>query len=164
MGRPFHFEVAESIEYLAEQHKKELHPKVKQRLHMLYLYQAGLASSLNELCLQLNKSHSQVKRWIQLYKSKGLEALLKTPVHSGRKRNLSESALSALNEKLDTASFTSFKEIHTWLVEEWGVTLGYHAVWHQVRHLGAKLKTARPCAIGRDEEAVVEFKKNSAKR
>lgn len=160
MGRRFEFEVSESEKELSELHKRETHLKVKQRLHMLYLCKSGQATSLSGLCLQLNKSTSQVKRWIKLYKEEGLESLIVPPEHTGRKKTMSDEVMKALIAKLDIAYFSSFKEIHQWLKEEYDVQLTYHAVWHQVRHLGAKLKEPRPFDIMRDEIKVENFKKN----
>lgn len=161
MGRPFIFKVNETLDNLSELHKNESHIKVKQRLHMLYLCKSGLATSLTSLCFQLNKSPSQVKRWIKTYKDGGIDSLIKPPVHRGRNRSINDTVMMKLKEKLDDAYFSSFKDIHLWLKNEYGVTIGYHAVWHQTRHLGAKLKTARPCAIQRNEVDVIDFKKNS---
>ena len=161
MGRVFKLDIAETVEYLSVLHKEENHPKVKQRLHMLYLWKANIATRFQKLCEQLNKSPAQVKRWAKCYRDNGIEELLQPPIHPGRTSSLTPAVEAALSQKLKGAHFTSFRDIHQWLVDEYAVSIGYHAVWHLVRQMGAKLKTARPYAEEHDVGHVVEFKKNS---
>jgi hypothetical protein len=83
--------------------------------------------------------------------------------HGGKRPALSEDILDALRLRLEQPEgFRSYGEIQEGLTQEYGLEIPYKTV-HQTVHykLKAKLKVARPISRKRQEEAVVDFKKNS---
>jgi transposase len=76
---------------------------------------------------------------------------------------ISGQALAELKEKLNSATdyFTSYKQIHLWLLKEHGIQLSYEHVHRFVRYyLGAKLKVVRKSNLKKDRVKEEKFKKN----
>jgi transposase len=110
----------------------------------------------------LGRSKSVIVKWLRTYRTQGLAALLEWTYHGGRRSNLSEAILDALQQRLNdpTAGFNRYKEVKLWLFEEQGLEIPYSTVHRMVRYqLDAQLKVARPTSIHREDTAVVEFKK-----
>ena len=163
MSRTLHIEITESAEELKRIMNEQTRAKFRERLQILYWIKTGLFESLQELADHLGRSKSVIVKWLKLYRTQGLVGLLKWNYHGGRRSALSEAVLAERQQRLNdpTTGFYSYGEIKHWILEEQGLDIPYSTIHRTVRYrLKAKLKVARPTSIHRDEEAVVDFKKN----
>ena len=163
MSRPLNIFILETADELKQLMHAQQKPKLKERIHALYLLKNGRAKKLQDLVDFLGRSTSTIESWLTRYRKGGLLGLLAWNYHGGQPPAIPEPVLTELREKLSQPQgFKSYGEIQHWLREEYGLEIHYKTV-HQTVHykLKAKLKVARPTHIKRDDTAVVEFKKNS---
>ena len=163
MSRSIRIEITESAEKLKELMNDQTRAKFRERLQILYWIKTERFRSLQDLSDYLGRSKSVIVKWLSLYRTQGLAALLEWNYHGGRRSKLSESVLNLLQQRLNDpmAGFNSYKEVKLWLFEEQGLEIPYSTVHRIVRYqLHAKLKVARPTSLHRDDTVVVEFKKN----
>ena len=164
MSRSIRIEITESAEELRELMNEQTRAKFRERLQILYWIKTERFRSLQDLSDYLGRSKSVIVKWLSLYRTQGLAALLKWNYHGGRRSKLSEAVLDALQQRLNDpmAGFNSYKEVKLWLFEEQGLEIPYSTVHRIVCYqLHAKLKVARPTSLHRDDTAVVEFKKTT---
>ncbi len=139
--------ISEARNELEARLKKERNAQRRQRLHLLVLIQSGSVASRQEAADHLAVHRNTIGRWLSAYEQDGLDGLLalaKTGAKPGQK-SLPPAALSALQERLAAAGFSSYGEATSWLAEAWGLEVPYKTVYALVRYrLGAKLKRARP--------------------
>ncbi len=161
MGQPLSLEIFESLEELKSLHSKEVHLKRSQKLQVLYLYKSGKCPTIQSLSEAVNKSYSQVKRWLRAYRKEGLSSLLEIKKSSGRPKAFSDPiVIAVLKSKLSESYFTSYISIVEWLEREFSLSYPYRTVHQFVRYtLGAKLKIARPKSLKNDPQKVDDFKK-----
>jgi len=157
------FEVHESVDDLKQRYLQERHPRRKERLHLLYLYQSGEATTRNALSKQLARSVSTISTWITAYRVGGLEGLLAFQPRGHRPFSLPAEVENALKARLHSnEGFASYHAITQWLEEEWGLDIPYSTVHSIVCYrLNARLKTVRPVSAKQDLEDRVAFKKNA---
>ncbi|MCF4967860.1 helix-turn-helix domain-containing protein [Nostoc sp. CMAA1605] len=163
MSRTFKIEIAESEEELKKRLQTANLGNQKEKLQMLWWIKSGQVQEQQEIGKRLAKDTSTVTRWLQKYRSGGLDELLEIKKAPGAKRKINESALAALSEELKTGKgFSSYGAIVEWLKFQYGLEVEYATVYALVRYkLGAKLKVPRPQSHQQDEKLVSEFKKNS---
>ncbi|NMG21745.1 helix-turn-helix domain-containing protein [Brasilonema bromeliae] len=163
MSRPFKIEIAESEEELKKRLQTANLGKQKEKLMMLWWIKSGQVQEQQDIGKRLAKDTSTVTRWIQKYRSGGLDELLEIKKAPGAKRKINERAIAALEEKLKTGKgFSRYGAIVEWLKKEQGLEVEYATVYALVRYkLGAKLKVPRPQSHKQDEKLVSEFQKNS---
>lgn len=100
-------------------------------------------------------------RWLGMYKSGGLSALLEVKQAPGNQSSLPMEAVSRLQERLkQPQGFSSYGQGQKWLELECGVSAADHTVHALVRYkLQAKLKKPRPLSHKQNPEAIAQFKK-----
>jgi transposase len=94
-----------------------------------------------------------VQAWLRLYRSSGLEAMLKHQLRSGRRQSMPQWAQVALNKQLhQSEGFNSYGEICQWLETQLGISAPYKTV-HQLVHyrLKAASKVGRPVSTETSE-------------
>ncbi|MBE9107213.1 helix-turn-helix domain-containing protein [Nostoc cf. edaphicum LEGE 07299] len=153
MSRPFEIEIAESEEELKKRLQTANLGNQKEKLIMLWWIKSGQAKEQQDIGKRLAKDTSTVTRWLQKYRSGGLDELLKIKKAPGAKRKIPEGAMAALEEELKTGKgFSSYGAIVEWLKQEQGLDIEYATVYAWVRYrLGAKLKVPRPQSHKQDE-------------
>jgi transposase len=133
----------------------------KERLHLLYLLQSGQAKTVQDAATLLARHRITVQKWLQLYRSGGLEAMLAHTPRTGRRQSIPQWAQAALNKQLhESAGFNSYSEICQWLETQLGISAPYKTV-HQLVHyrLKATPKVARPLSAANTEARVEAYKK-----
>jgi transposase len=133
----------------------------KERLHLLYLLQSGQAKTVQDAATLLARHRITVQKWLQLYRSGGLEAMLAHTPRTGRRQSIPQWAQAALNKQLhESAGFNSYSEICQWLETQLGISAPYKSV-HQLVHyrLKATPKVARPLSAANTEARVEAYKK-----
>jgi transposase len=156
-------EITETVDELKAMLHHQEKAQLRERIQALYLVKVGVATEVRDLAKALGRSESTIRLWFAHYRENGLLGLLAWNYHGGKRPALSEAVLEALQLRLqEPEGFRSYGEIQDWLSREHDLDIPYKTV-HQTVHykLKAKLKVARPTSRYRQEEAVVDFKKNS---
>lgn len=161
MARPVQLTIVESREELEHRLDRQVTATGKERLQMLYWLKLGIVNSRQDLVKLLHKSEATITRWLGMYKSGGLTALLEVKHAPGNPNSIPSDAVLRLQERLkQPQGFTSYGQVQQWLQQECGVSAAYHTVHSLVRYkLQAKLKKPRPKSRMQNSEAVDGFKK-----
>ena len=138
--------ILESAAELKQRLQHEHHGRKKSRLQMLYLLASGQAHARQELAHLLGLSRNTIGRWLAIYQTDGLAALLDIYVPSGKAPSLAPPVLSSLEQALrQPKGFASYKELQQWLAQTHGVEVKYKTLYTLVRkRFGTKLKVPRP--------------------
>jgi transposase len=163
MSRPFTIEIRESEEELRKCLQTVRDGVHKEKLQMLWWIKSGQVTQQQQIGMRLSRNTSTITRWLQKYRTGGLEALLQVKKAPGAKRKLDDEVIQSLQQRLTSEEgFSSYGAIVQWLQQEHGQTVEYGTVHQWVRYrLGGKLKVPRPQSYKQDEEAVETFKKTS---
>ncbi len=94
-------------------YKGSVNPHDHRRLIALHMAQQGIWI-LAEIGKAIGKSRSTVSRWLKTYREEGIEGILDRG-HGGRKPQLSEADLEALEGVLRDGTHKTAKEIRHWL-------------------------------------------------
>jgi len=161
MARPLELTIQESREELEHRLDRQTTAMGKERLQMLYWLKLGIVDSRQDLVKLLHKSEAAITRWLGMYKSGGLNALLEVKHAPGSRSSIPAEAVSRLKERLkQPQGFSSYGQVQQWLEQECGVSAAYHTVHSLVRYkLQAKLKKPRPKSRKQNPQAVEQFKK-----
>jgi len=127
------------------------------------LLKTAQATTIQTAAALLGRHRVTVQEWLRLYRSGGLEAMLKHKPRSGRRQSLPQWAQDALNQRLhQPEGFESYGAICQWLERQLGIRAPYKTV-HQLVHyrLKASPKVARPVSAANAEERVEASKKTS---
>lgn len=132
-------------------------PKIK----MLLAIVEGVTST-KELAKRTKSNRDSIRNWKNLYRSSGIEVLLKEGRGGKRHGMLDEVQKIELENKLSEPKdgFTSYKQATEWINKTFEIEMGYHAVNKYLkRNFGTKLKVGRKTHINKDENATALFKK-----
>lgn len=156
-------EIQESAAEIAKRLQAETHPKLKERLQVLYLLALPKAMSISEIAQVVGKHRGTLQRWLSDYQNQGLDRFLKISKVTGRPRVIPAWAVESLQRRLaEPEGFKSYGAVQQWLSKTLGVEAEYPKVHHLVRYrLKAKLKAARPVHLKQDPSQREAFKKTS---
>ncbi|NJM20026.1 MAG: helix-turn-helix domain-containing protein, partial [Richelia sp. SL_2_1] len=130
MSRPFKIEIAQSEEELKKRLQTVKLGKQKEKLQMLWWIKSGQVKEQQEVGKRLAKDSSTVTRWLQKYRSGGLDELLEIKKAPGAKRKIHDAAIAALESELKTGEgFSSYGAIVEWLKLEQGLDIEYATVY-----------------------------------
>jgi transposase len=111
-------------------------------------------------------NHNSVQTWRTIYQQGGIAAILKHDRKEGRPSAITAEEHLLIEKKLHDPKngLRGYVELLSWVEAEFKKTIKYNTLLkYSVRHFGSKIKVARKSHIKKDEEAVVTFKKTSAK-
>jgi putative transposase len=128
----------------------------KERIQLLYLLKSGQAQTITQAAELLGRGRATLQRWLAKYQAGGIAALLERHLPPGQECHIPPDAQAELQHRLSsTQGFGSYKEIQTWLEQEYGHRMSYQGVHNHVRYrLGAKLKRPRPQSSQQDPNQV----------
>ncbi|RZL40168.1 MAG: helix-turn-helix domain-containing protein [Pedobacter sp.] len=155
-------QIKESEEKLKELMKYESDASRKDKLTSLYLIKTNKVLEIKDLVSLLNRHRNTISSWLEMYRKKGLNGLLKEKAKiTGRPSLIKGKVLESLIEKLSNPDgFKSYLEIQSWLKNEHNLEIEYYTVHHTVRYkLKSKLKVVRPSNIKKDKDKEIAFKK-----
>lgn len=93
---------------------------------MLWWIKSGQVSQQQQIGRRLGKDTSTISRWLQKYRTGGLEALLHVKKAPGAERKLDDELPQALQQRLTSEEgFSSYGAIVQWLQQEHGLTVEY---------------------------------------
>jgi transposase len=135
-------EVAALKERLQHEHDGHKKPRVQ----MLYLLASGQAQTRQDVARLLGVHRNTISRWLALYATGGLEALLATYIPTGKPVSLAPAVLASLERALHRPEgFASYEALRQWVWRTHGVEVKYKTLYTLVRtRFKAKLKVARP--------------------
>jgi putative transposase len=162
MANHFRVEVKESEAELRHRLGRTLTASSKERLQMLLWIKTKSISTRQHLCQRLGRNESTIYRWLQRYRAAGIEGLLTVKQAPGRVAKIPADVIEQMQQRLaNPQGFHSYREIHQWLEQEYGVKVAYRTVHQLVRYtLKAKLKVPRPQSPQASVAAQHTFKKN----
>jgi putative transposase len=127
------------------------------------LLKSGLSQSITDVAEVLGVHRIILQRWFKQYSEGGLSLLLKLGQSTGRPRAISSEIIAGISTKInsDSCEFKSYKEIVTWVEENYQVSVKYQTLHKQVRYrMKAKLKVPRRLSNKKDPGGATLLKKN----
>src|SRR5512144_1698280 len=100
MSRPFKTHIIETTEELKQLMQAQKKPKIKERLHALYLLRSGCATSLQDVAPCLGRTKTTIENWLTLYRKRGMLGVLTWNYTGGRPPAISEPISAELREQL----------------------------------------------------------------
>jgi transposase len=118
----------------------------KPRLQMLYLLASRQAQTRQDVARLLGVHRTTMSRWLALYATGGLAALLATSIPTGKPVSLAPAVLASLERALHRPEgFASYEELRQWVRRAHGVEVKYKTLYTLVRtRFKTKRKVARP--------------------
>jgi transposase len=141
---------------------KEKPTYLHHRIRMLQLIKRGKIQTKDGLAEALQVSPSTVHAWRSKYGQGGLSLLLEDRRGGKKAAAISGASYRALEKRLHSPKegFRSYVELQQWLKEEYGISMGYHAVNKYVkRKFNVRLKAGRKSHVLKNEVLVEDFKK-----
>ena len=125
-------------------HEQDGHKKP--RLQMLYLLASGQAHSRQDVAHLLGVHRNTIGRWLALYATGGVNALLALYVPAGKPVSPAPAVLARLEQALRRPEgFASYEALRQWVRHTHGVEVKYKTLYTLVRtRFRAKLKVPRP--------------------
>jgi putative transposase len=125
---------------------KQTTARGKERILALYLLKINKAKTLKDLAVVLGRDTATLYRWLQKYKTHGLEGMLAVRKGQGRKPAIPQAAMEQLRRQLENPDrFKTYGAVKIWLKEECGIDASYKVVHEAVRYkLNVKLKSCKP--------------------
>ena len=142
-ARPVITEDAATLkQLLRQQHDGHTKP----RLQMLYLFASSQAHTRQEVADLLGIHRNTVGRWLALYESGGLTALLDRYVPAGKACSIPPTILAAIEAALRREEgFASYQALRQWVKQMMQLDVKYHTLYTIVRtRFKTKLKVPRP--------------------
>lgn len=142
-------EITESVEELKSLMNTAKDVTQKDRIRMLYLLKSGASKNRIDVASSLGMCRETIGQWLSKYEAGGLEELLERRYAPGRQPYMTPSQLETLRAKLnEPEGFSSYVEIHRYVVETFGVEISYNAIYALVHdRWHAKLKVPRKSHI-----------------
>jgi transposase len=138
--------ITEHAAVLKQRLQREHDSHKKLRLQMLYLLASRQAHERQEVARLLGVHRNTIGRWLAIYATGGLAALLATYVPAGKAVSLAPAVLASLEHALRRSEgFASYEELRQWVRRTHGVEVKYKTLYTIVRtRFHTKLKVARP--------------------
>jgi putative transposase len=138
--------ITETVDELKMRLQHERDGRKKPRLQMLYLLASAQARERQHVAVLLGLHRNTVSRWLSLYASGGLDALLAIHTAPGKPLSLSPEVLASLEQALhQPAGFASYEALRLWLRQTHQIDLKYKTLYTLVRkRFKTKLKVPRP--------------------
>jgi transposase len=128
-------EIAETTTELEELLRLTEFIKVRERIQVIYWIKSDRVKTVTAISLLLGKHRTTIFRWLNIYRTQGLKALLTKEKSSGRNKKITPFIEQSLKKKLqESKQFHSYKEAHLWLEKEYGIQISYTAVYQLIRY------------------------------
>lgn len=128
-------EIAETTTELEKLLRLTEFVEVRERIQVIYWIKSDSVKTVTAISLLLGKHETTIFRWLNIYRTQGLKALLNKGKSSGRNKKITPFIEQSLKNKLqDPEQFHSYKEAHLWLKKEHGIEISYTAVYQLIRY------------------------------
>lgn len=109
--------------------------EVRERIQVIYWIKSDPVKTVTAISLVLGKHRTTISRWLNIYRTQGLKALLTKEKSSGRNKKITPFIEQSLKKKLQAPEqFHSYKEAHLWLKKEHSIEISYTAVHQLIRY------------------------------
>jgi transposase len=143
--------ITESLEELERLLKAERDAQVRRRIHLLVLIHSDQVKTRGQAAKHLAVHRNSIRTWLDLYKSGGLESLLRIQqgAPKAEQKTLSKPVFQALQARLGEGGFPDgYVQVQRWLEDEFALAVPYKTVHGIVYYrLKAKLKRTRPSHV-----------------
>lgn len=138
--------ITQTVQQLKTLLAKQTTARGKERILALYLLKINKARTLKDLAVVLGRDTATLHRWLQRYKTYGLEGMLTVRKGQGRKPAIPQAVMEKLRQQLENPDqFRSYGAVKNWLKEECGIDASYKVVHEAVRYkLKVRLKSSKP--------------------
>lgn len=138
--------IAERVPDLKLRLQREHDGRKKPRLQMLYLLASEAAHTRQDVAQLLGVSRNTIGRWLALYETGGVPALLHVSKSLGKPPSLAPEVLASIEQALrQPGGFGSYEELRQWVERTHQVHVKYKTLYTIVRtRFNAKLKVPRP--------------------
>lgn len=164
MLQPLPINIKESLSELRGLQKK--YPAKYKVIQMLIILKQHGPMSKDRLAVQTGSSDKSIHTWRKIYITGGIETLLEEKRGGKKPGAITPAIHKELSKRLTNPKegFRSFIEIQQWLLNEFDITMEYHAVNKYVkRKFGAKLKVSRKSHVHKSPADEAVFKKSVRK-
>ena len=165
MANALSFPVKETKQHLQALLKKQPSSLRSRIVMLLIIKKHSSPLSKIELARLVGVNPNSIQSWRTIYLDQGIQGLLRHNKGGKRREVITPETHKAIEKRLRSSedAFGSFKELQEWVDEHYIKGIKYVTINSYVkRHFGAKLKVARKSHINKSEQAIVDFKKNSA--
>ncbi|MBK7129119.1 MAG: helix-turn-helix domain-containing protein [Crocinitomicaceae bacterium] len=162
MANALSITVKESLKDLRSLLKKSADhhgPKIKM---LIEIKRSDRALGKNELAELIGVNHNSIQTWRTKYQKGGISKLLKDGRIGFKPSIISKSVHKKIKLKLcsEDAAFSSYKQLHAWVENNFIKGVNYNSLRHYVkRHFGASLKVPRKSHIKRIKKRLLLLKK-----
>jgi transposase len=126
--------IRESVETLKILLNEQKSSDSFQKVQVLYLLQTQQVKRITEVAQIVGRHRVTIQGWLRCYELEGIEGLLQEKIGGGRKSIINEDMIQKLREKLEeTSEFNGYKDIQTWLSQEFQLDVSYDVVYYLVR-------------------------------
>ncbi len=139
MPRKRQDQIIEPLETILALEKKYQGTHQESRIRMLRLLKEQPSRSLSDVGSRLGCSERSVHRWLKVYHTEGIDALLHTSGDEPRAR-VNQEVLEELRHQLKAGNMASLNEIQGWLKASYGVEYSLKGVANLLQH---RLKARR---------------------
>ena len=150
--------VSGSAKEMETAYKASANPHDQKRLLALQMAQQGVWV-LADIGRALSKSRASIGRWLKSYREEGMEGMLKRG-HGGRKPQLQQDDVEALEEVLREGKYKTAKEIRHWLAVERNIDMSIWGVYYWLKKVKASHKLPRKIHADQDPDEKAAFKEN----
>ena len=150
------YEILESEKELLDMIRNEKKGRFRDRLRFLWLLKSGNAETMTRAAELCGISLPTAAEWLRRYENGGISELLCLKTVPGRQRAISGEIPEDPEKRLsEPEGFRSYKEIRTWLMDEYDIDIPYKTVHKTVLcYLGSEPESPRPSHVGKNEEEV----------
>jgi transposase len=114
--------IREEVAALKERLQHEHNVHTKPRVQMLYLLASGQGQTRQDVARLLGVHRNTISRWLALYATEGLAALLATYIPTGKPISLAPAVLASLERALHRPEgFASYEALRHWVRRTHGV-------------------------------------------
>ncbi len=155
-------DIKEESEELRKMMLSEKDGRIKERIHILYLFKTGICKTIRELSETTGRGRNTVSSRIKKYKDGGTGLLCIRESSPGRPSVLTDDEKNIIREKPDDVSvFGSYNEIYEHVEKETGKKIKKKTLYHICHYkLNAVSKVPRPYNPKKNNESIRIFKEN----
>ncbi len=155
--------IQESEEDLTNLEQRLRGQKAADRVRMLRLLKSGTVNSLKDCAPLVGYSVTQLTRWWECYRAKGLSELLKQQKPVGQTSKLTAEAWEGLMAAMRAGHIATMQDARDYLEREWGIRYkNGKSLWWLFKKHRVKWKTGRRRHKKASAEQQATFKKTSA--
>lgn len=124
-------DIREDSGYLKKMMLQEKNGRKKERIHILYLFKAGICKTTEDLSEKICRNRNTVSGRIKKYKAGGIGLLCRRDASPGRKSVLTDDEKNMIKEKLgDVRGSGSYNEIYEYVESETGKKINKKTPYH----------------------------------